>query len=117
MGLRYIIWTPLYIIWTPPPANVFKANFDAVIWPDSQAIFGCVVRNCEGETLLASGWTSHCESVKEAKLRAAWKAIRIRQRFYPEACLWLKGDALLTILSVNGCLAMPISSVLLDDAH
>ena len=45
--------TPSRQQWKPPPQNMFKLNFDTVVFPDQQCSgFGTIIQNARGEVMV-----------------------------------------------------------------
>ena len=64
-------------VWTPPPESVFKLNFDAAIFMESDRFgFGVIIRNDKGEVMAAmSAKGPAVSSSDEAKMLACRKVI------------------------------------------
>jgi len=85
------------ICWTPPPPNVYKANFDAAVWEGGGSTAACVIRNAAGNLLLAAGWRCGYSVVPEAETRAAWETVRVLHAYFHDKRVWLEWDVLSVI--------------------
>src|ERR1044072_3859668 len=46
--------SPLQSVWTRPPENTYKINFDAAVGEANMAGFGCLARDHEGQIMAAA---------------------------------------------------------------
>lgn len=64
-------------MWHPPPASIFKLNFNAAIFADlNSSGFGAIIRNERGEVMVAMSVKGPpVNDGEEAKILACWKAL------------------------------------------
>ena len=80
-------------VWKPPPALVFKLNFDAAVFLENQSIgFGAIIQNDKGEVMAAMAAVGPpVSSSEEAELLACRKAVEFAtDAGFPE--LVIEGD-------------------------
>ena len=64
-------------MWHPPPASIFKLNFNAAIFADlNSSGFGAIIRNERDEVMVAMSVKGPpVNDGEEAKIPACWKAL------------------------------------------
>ena len=106
-------------VWKPPPALVFKLNFDAAVFLENQRIgFGAIIQNDKGEVMAAMAAVGPpVSSSEEAKLLACRKAVEFAtDAGFPE--LVIEGDNSNVMRAISSSMAdLSLLGNVVDDVH
>ncbi|XP_048498218.1 uncharacterized protein LOC125496718 [Beta vulgaris subsp. vulgaris] len=104
------------VVWSPPPGDYFKLNFDGSKLASGQAAFGFVIRDSAGIVrLCGAGTLDEADSILEAEARGLREGIR-GARFLGIGKLIVEGDNLAVINAIKRIWKIPWmkNSIILD---